>query len=256
MKIAIVTGASSGLGRELAEYLGNNERLDEIWVIARREERLKELKSTIKIKVVPLELDLCNDNDVEIYRRKLADEAPEVRVLVNAAGCGRFGTVDTHKNSEQLHMIDLNVRALTEITMITAKYMERGSCIYQFSSLSAFLPLPYMSVYAATKAYVLSFSRSLNVELKPRGIRVMAVCPSWVRTEFIDRAEDENGALAYYDHIYEPRDVIKRAVRDMKKGKDVSVYGAKPKILSLASRLVSHRYAMKKWCKLQKKHKR
>ena len=131
--------------------------------------------------------------------------------------------------------------------------MERGGEIYQIGSFSAFEPLPYMSVYAATKAYVLSFSRSLNVEERARGVRCMAVCPSWVRTEFLDRAATYRDVIVYFDHFYTPSQVVKRALRDMKKGKDVSVCGAKHRLMRLGVKLLPKRLVMKIWCRQQKK---
>ncbi len=256
MKIAIITGASSGIGREFAERIGNSEKLDEIWVIARRSDRLEELKNTIKIPVVPISLDLTDDGDIEKYKRKLIDNNPDVRVLVNAAGYGRIGHAESITNFEQIGMIDLNVKALTEITLITLLYMSEGAKIYQMASMSSFVPVPYLSVYAATKAYVLSFSRSLSVELKDRGIRVIAVAPGWVRTEFINRAEDENEMVVYYDRFYNSSDVVLRALRDMKKGKDVSICGLATRMKVFGMKVMPHRLVMKIWCNQQRKKRR
>lgn len=253
MKIAVVTGASSGIGREFAERIAETCVLDEMWVIARREDRLEELKSTIKVKVRTLALDLSDGECIERYRRELADSNPDVRILVNASGFGRLGEAETLTNFEQLGMIDLNIRALTEITLITLKYMSRGARIYQMGSLSAFQPIPYMSVYAATKAYVLSYSRSMNVELAPRGIRMIAVCPGWVRTEFLDRAEDENGMVVYYNGFVTADVVVRQAFKDMKKGKDVSICGGKSKATAFLTKHISHRTAMKIWCGMQRR---
>ena len=253
MNIIVVTGASSGLGREFAEVLGNTGRADEIWVIARRVERLEELKNTIKTKVVPIQLDLSRLNSVEIYRKMLADSGTNVLTLVNAAGFGRIGEFENITLSDQIDMIDLNASTLTAMTYVTIPYMENGAEIYQIGSFSAFQPVPYMSVYAASKAYVLSFSRSLNVELKSRGIRSMAVCPAWIRTEFFDRAVDHPDVITYYNRFFTPAQVVKRAVRDMKKKKDVSVCGASIRAQVFFTKLLPHRLVMWIWCKQQKK---
>lgn len=256
MKIAIITGASSGIGREFAERIGNSESLDEIWVIARRAERLEELKNTIKIPVVPISLDLTDDADIEKYKRRLIDVNPDVRILVNAAGYGRIGVAESLTNFEQLGMVDLNVRALTEVTLITLLYMSAGAKIYQLASMSSFAPIPYLSVYAATKAYVLSFSRSLNVELEPRMIRCMAVAPGWVRTEFLDRAEDENEMVVYYDRFYNAEQVVTRALRDMKKRKDVSICGVATRMKIFGMKHLPHSVIMKIWCAQQRKKRK
>lgn len=253
MKTVIVTGASSGIGREFAEVLGNLSHVEEIWVIARRGGRLEELKNTIAATVLPLELDLTRNEALDAYRKLLADRNPQVVALVNAAGYGCMGEVENVELSDQRGMIDLNITALTAITKLTLPYMSYGAEIYQLGSFSAFTPLPYMSVYAATKAYVLSFSRSLNVELKARGIHSMAVCPSWVRTEFPDRAATYRDVIVFFDHFYTPEQVIQRALRDMKKRKDVSVCGGKHRLLRLSLKLLPQRFAMKLWCIQQKK---
>lgn len=125
--------------------------------------------------------------------------------------------------------------------------------VWQIASLSSFMPLPHLGVYAATKAYVLSFSRAIAAEWKPRGIRVMAVCPGWVRTEFLNRAQDDAGSLRFYGCFYEAPDVVKRAIRDMKKGKQVSLYGAQTRMLIVLSKVLPHRWVAAIWNRLQKK---
>ena len=119
MNVIVVTGASSGLGREFAEVLGNSGRADEIWVIARRIGRLEELKSTIKTKVVSIQLDISRLDCVEKYRKMLADSGANVVALVNAAGFGRFGEFENITLSDQMDMIDLNASALTAMTYVT-----------------------------------------------------------------------------------------------------------------------------------------
>jgi len=253
MKIIIVTGASSGLGRGFAEALGARKNVDEIWVIARRSDRLEELKNTILAKVVPISLDLSYNDCIEKYRQLLADQNPEVVALVNAAGYGRFGEFENITLSDQMGMIDLNVAALTAVTYHTIPYLASGAEVYQIGSFSAFLPLPYVSVYAATKAYVVSFSRSLNVELAHRKIRVMAVCPKWVRTEFFDRAAEQPDVVTYYDHFYTVDQVVKRALRDMKRGKDLSTCGVRARTEARLLKLLPAKLGMKIWCWQQKK---
>ena len=253
MKVIVVTGASSGLGRGFAEALGSLVKADEIWVIARRAERLEELKNTIKTKVVPISLDLSSDECIEKYKNILADRNPEVVALVNAAGFGRFGEFENITLSDQMGMIDLNVASLTAVTYLTLPYLAEGAEVYQIGSFSAFLPLPYVSVYAATKSYVLSFSRSLRVELSNRKIRVMAVCPKWVRTEFFDRAAEQPDVVTYYDRFYTVDQVVTRALRDMKRGKDISTCGIHARTEARLLKLLPAKLAMKIWCKQQKK---
>lgn len=253
MKIIVVTGASSGLGRGFAEALGARKDVDEIWVIARRTARLTELENTISTKLVPISLDLSCNDCIEKYRQLLADKNPEVVALVNAAGFGRFGEFEHITLSDQMGMIDLNVAALTAVTYQTIPYLAHGAEVYQIASFSAFLPLPYVSVYAATKSYVLSFSRSLRVELANRKIRVMAVCPKWVRTEFFDRAAEQPDVVTYYDHFYTVDQVVKRALRDMKRGKDISTCGIRARTEARLLKLLPAKLGMKIWCWQQKK---
>lgn len=253
MKIAIITGASSGIGREFVKRISESRELDEIWVIARRAERLDELKNTINTKIVPISLDLSDNADVEKLNNMLSDNSPDVRALVNAAGYGKFGAFEDIALSEQLGMIELNVKAMTKITFGTLPYMSEGAELYQIGSLSAFQPVPFISVYAATKSYVLSFSRSLNRELKQRGIHVLAVCPGWVRTEFFDRAVDNEGVIVYYNKFVTAEQVVRRALADMKKGKDVSICSFSIRAQALLVKLLPHRLVMSIWCKQQKK---
>ena len=253
MKTVIVTGASSGLGREFAEVLGNLPQVEEVWLIARRSDRLEELQSTIRAKILPLSLDLSLFSSLEQYRIALADRNPEVIALVNAAGYGRFGEVEHLSLLDQLGMVDVNVSALTAVTYHTLPYMERGGQIYQIASRSAFQPVPYMTVYGATKSYVLSFSRGLNKELKHRGIHVMAVCPGWIRTEFFERAAQQPDVIQYYNRFHTVSQVVRRAMRDMKRGKDVSVCGPTLRFQRFLAKILPHRLVMWIWCRQQKK---
>lgn len=253
MKIAVITGASSGMGREFVLRLAKEKPFDEIWVIARRLERLQSLQTLVpEVKIRPLAMDLTREDSLAEYKTLLAAENPEVSVLVNASGFGKFGAFEDIELSEQLNMIDLNDKAYVAMTYLTLPYMRGGGEIYQLDSLSSFQPVPYITVYGATKAFILSFSRALNVELKKRKIRSMAVCPGWVRTEFFDRAVRDD-TITYYNRFFTPEEVVARALRDMKKGKDVSVCGASIRAQVWLTKLLPHRLVMKIWCRQQKK---
>ena len=182
MKIAIVTGASSGMGREFVLQLPRWETFDELWVIARRAERLEELKELVPFPVRPISLDLTDSASLEHYQGLLEAAKPDVALLANISGFGKFGRYDQIPLADSLNMIDLNCKALVAMTEQTLPYMKRGAKILNLDSLSAFQPVPYLNIYASTKAFVLSYSRALNRELRPRGIRVMAVNPGWVQT--------------------------------------------------------------------------
>ena len=111
MKIAVITGASSGMGREFVKQVSKKEKFDEIWVIARRKEALESLKSEVKAKLRPIPLDLKNPESFEAYKKMLAKEKPEVALLGNIAGYGKFGRYDQISLEDSLGMIDLNCKA-------------------------------------------------------------------------------------------------------------------------------------------------
>ena len=245
MKIAVITGASSGMGLEFAKAIDAEETLDEIWLIARRRERLEELSKSLRAKCRILPMDLGKSESFDEYRALLEKEKPLISTLCNAAGFGRFALFTETELEVNLAMIDLNDKALVAMTQLSLPYMKRGSRVINLDSLSAFQPVPYQCIYGSTKAFVLSFSRALNVELEPRGIRVMAVSPGWVKTEFFDHAVSDNGAVTYYDILWEPADVAKRAMRDYKKGKDLSILGHSVRRQVLLVKLLPHRLVMK-----------
>lgn len=250
--IAVITGASSGMGREFVLQLEKTEKFDEIWVIARRMDRLQSLQSEVETPLRPISLDLTKEASIEEYRRMLETERPNVRVLVNASGFGKFGEFGEMDLGSIYGMIDLNVKAYVGMTHVTIPYLGEGSEVYQLDSLSSFQPLPYIAVYGATKSFVLNFSRAINVELKKRGVRVMAVSPGWVRTEFFDHAVTDD-TITYYNRFSTAEDVIARAIRDMKKGKDLSVCGFANRVVVLLAKYLPHRRVMKIWCRQQKK---
>lgn len=253
MKIAVITGASSGLGREFVKQLCAEQHFDEVWVIARRLDRLEELKCEVGEYIRPISLDLSVQESIEEYKALLEKTAPTVAVLVNAGGYGKMDEFVKLSLDDQLGMIDLNAKALTSMTYATLPFMNKGSQIYEIGSLSAFQPVPYLSVYAATKAYVLNFTRALNTELRHTGIKAMAVCPGWIKTEFFDRAVVDDSVITYYNHIFTPEQVTRRALKDMKKGKDVSVCGFKIRAQVLLTKLAPYRLVEKIWLWQQKK---
>ena len=167
MKIAVVTGASSGIGREFARQISARYgKLDEIWLIARRKELLESLQEEIKLNARIIAMDLTSEEDMKQFRDYLEELNPDIKILVNCAGYGKVGRFEEIDLKEQTGMIDLNCKALTEMTGICLKYISSHSRIINVASAAAFCPQPRFNVYAATKAYVLSFSRALNCELK------------------------------------------------------------------------------------------
>lgn len=250
--IAIVTGASSGMGKEFVKILDKNEQLDEIWVIARSQARLDALKDEISTPIKVISLDLTKTESLEKYSELLNSEKPEIKFLINCSGYGKFGCAESIPIPEAMGMIDLNCKALVAITQASLPYLKKGSHIVELCSLSAFQPVPYINVYAASKAFVLSYSRGLYQEIKGRGISVTAVCPGWVRTAFFDRAnQTDNKAITYFFKMYEAADVIKKAYRDAVKGKQVSVYGFLTRGLIFIESFIPHNLKMNIWLKQQ-----
>ena len=255
MNIAVVTGASSGMGKEFVLQLSKYVKVDEIWVIARREQALKELKADVPVR--PVVLDLCDSESFNEYAKLLEQEKPNVKLLVNAAGFGKFGDYDQIPMEEDFRMLDLNCKALVAMTRLTVPYMEKGSHILELDSLSAFQPVPYITTYGATKAFVLSYSRAMNRELKPKGIRVMAMNPGWVKTEFFNHALQTNGnKVQYYNHLWEAKDVVATGLKDLyKTKKDVSIHGLRVKAQVLLVKFMPHSFVMNTWLSQQKKAK-
>ena len=254
MKIAIVTGASSGMGREFVRQLHNYIQPDVIWAIARRQSALEALAAETAIPVRPIVLDLGQASAFQTLAAMLEEEKPEVELLVNAAGFGKFGDFERIPLEDDLNMIDLNCKALVAMTRLCLPYMHRGSHILQLDSLSAFQPVPYITTYGATKAFVLSYTRACNAELKPRGIRMMAMNTAWVKTEFFNHAFQTNNRVQYFNYVQEAEDVVAVGLRDLYRSKkDMSIPGLGVKLQVLGVKLLPHKLVMKTWMNQQKK---
>ena len=257
MNIAIVTGASSGMGKEFVKQLSSYVKVDEVWVIARREQALKELQALCPYSIRPLAFDLGKDESFVSISALLEKEQPDVKLLVNAAGFGKFGRFEKIPLADELGMIDLNCKALVAMTRIVLPYMHRGSHILQLDSLSAFQPVPFITTYGATKSFVLSYSRAMNAELKGTGIRMMAMNPGWVKTEFFGRAmETDNADVQYFNHLYEADAVVATGLKHLyRTKKDVSVHGFPIRNQVRLVKLLPHKLVMKIWMRQQKKPK-
>lgn len=258
MNIAIVTGASSGMGREFVLQLSSYVAVDAIWVIARRAAALEALKSQVSVPVRPIPLDLGKDESFAQLEALLAEEKPNIKLLVNAAGFGKFGTFDKIGAEDECKMIDLNCKAVVMMTRICVPYMASGSHILELDSLSAFQPVPYITTYGATKAFVLSYSRAVNRELKDRGIRVMAMNPGWVRTEFFDHAFRTNtgNEVQYFDRLYEAKDCVATGLKDLyRTRKDYSVHGFMTRMQVRLVKFLPHSLVMTIWLNQQKNEK-
>ena len=221
MGIAVITGASSGLGRAYALALNQmRPEIDEYWLIARRADRLIALAKELPGKKTRiLALDLTKGEDMCALKEALQGEKPDVSYLINSSGIGQLGNFSDIACELSATTVNLNCTALTEVTAIVLPYMKTGTSIINVSSIAAFLPTARMSVYSATKAYVLAFSRALRCELKARGIHVLAVCPGPMDTEFLDVAgiRGQSRLFSFLKRA-EPESVAKQSIQAADKG--------------------------------------
>ena len=250
MRVAVVTGASAGIGREFVYAIDKQENLDEIWVIARRADRLEELKDKCRTPVRPIVLDLSELRALDDYKAILESERPEIAILVNAAGFGVFGPFAEKDLQKQLSSATVNSLALTGMCHISLPYMKKGDCIINMGSNSSWQPVPYQAVYGASKSYVLNFSRALCRELKPKGIHVLCVCPSWIKTEFQQVAHHDE-YIRFVDRWYGPEEVVAQAMSDLKKKKMVSIIGHPVRRQVRLVKFLPVKFVMDIWCRQQ-----
>lgn len=243
-KIAMITGASGGIGQIFVHELAK-ETLDEIWVIGRNQERLLALKKEYGEKIVPICKDLTKDIDILSISDLLGEQTISILWLVNNAGTAKMAPSAEFSVSEINQTIDLNCKAPVELINICIPFMEKGAKILNISSASAFQPVPYINLYAATKAFERSYSRALNAELKPSGITVTAVCPGWVDTAMLSKEID--GKEVHFPGIVAPEKVVKKALKDAKKGRDMSVCSLYVKCQHLNVKILPQKLTMKVW---------
>jgi len=236
-RVGIVTGASSGLGLRFARLLDADPELDldELWLVARREEPMERLaRELARARGVVIGADLATEEGVTTVTDRLDRERPDLRVLVNNAGFAMSGRAIELDEARQLGMIDLNVRALTRLSLRGIRHMGHGSLLINVASVLGMIPASGWSVYAATKAYVVSFTTSLAGEVDERGIGCTVCCPGPMATEFYDVAGSADRLPVYVD----PARVAALALKHARAGKLVSIKGAAMKSASLMSRLL------------------
>lgn len=250
MQIAIVTGASSGLGREFAKQISEKEKLDAVWVIARREDRLRELEKELSVHIVPIPLDLTKQESFSELQALLEEQKPDIRILVNAAGFGKMGSYAEISAQDSSGMINLNCSALVKVTLLALPYMSKGARILQVCSVASFQPLPALNIYAASKAFVQSYSRSLRWELFGRGIHVTAVCPYWIKdTEFIPVAKQVHNphAVRHFPLASRSCSVVRAALRDSKFNLPVSTPGPVAFLQRFFTKFIPHEIIIACW---------
>ncbi len=245
-KIAIITGASVGLGKEFVQQIDAFEDIDEIWLCARREQKLKELQSSLKHPTAILAGDVSHSLFQEQLKECLWKQSVQISILVNSAGLGKLGKFSTIGYEDNSYMIDVNIKALTQICSICLPYMAENSRILNVASVAAFLPQANFAVYAASKAYVLSFSRALNQELKERKITVTAVCPNPMETEFFVYAGKKEKTQSIKNlGLEEPEKVASKALKRSIKHKDISVLSFTAQMIRFASRILPHPFVLR-----------
>ena len=254
--ICVITGASSGIGKEFFLQITKDKHFafDEIWVIARSKDRLLSLAALTSTPLRAIPLDLSREESYEEYAKLLQNEEARVSLLINCSGYGKFESTEKVGLPTSLDMIDLNVKGTVAMDMVTLKYMDKGCGIINIASVAAYQPIPYINVYGATKSFVLNFTRALGVEMKTRGIHVMAVCPFWTKTEFFDRAikSEADPVVKKYAAMYDPKDIVARALHDYKRGKSVSLFGFVTKLQLLGVKIMPVSVVMKVWMSQQK----
>ncbi len=246
MLIAIVTGASSGLGREYVRALDKRE-LDEIWVIARRRERLQALAEETATPLRILACDLTEPAVLRAIEEELAENHPIVKYLINAAGFGKIGSFSDIPTEELCSMIDLNCRAAVAITQMTLPYIPPTGRILQVCSCAAFQPIPFLNVYAASKSFLLHYTRALRSEIVSRGIHVTAVCPYWIEdTEFIAKAKNTKNStyIQNFPFPQEREDVVRRSLRGVENNVEIVTPGLIPFLHRILAGLLPHSFMM------------
>lgn len=223
MKIAVITGASAGLGIELLRQIGEfYPEIEEYWIIARSRDKLEAAakEASRPCRIIPLDLTL--DESYDRLAAEAKENAPEVRLLINNAGCGYLGNVGEGELENQTRTVDLNLRGLTAVTHILIPYMSKGARIINISSIASFCPNPRMTVYSASKAYVTAFSLGIGEELRERGITSTAVCSGPMDTEFIYLGGIKGNSKMFDMLPYcDPKKVAKGSLKAARRGRSV-----------------------------------
>ena len=248
MNIAVITGASSGIGFEYAKAVYETRTdLDEIWVIARRADRLQMLQDELGSTVIPLPFDITDPQFTDSYTNLLKEKNATVKLLINNAGFGKLGKFDELSLSDNTGMVRLNCEALTAVTSATLPFMNENSEIINTSSIASFAPITRMAVYSSTKAYVTSFSRALKAELKPRKINVLAVCPGPMSTEFMAVANIDKGSSKTFATLprVNPRTMALKSLKASHSGRAVYTNRLFFKFYRLLAKILPHSLVMK-----------
>jgi len=249
--IALITGASSGLGREFALQIAQIPHVDELWILARRKDRLERLALELPKPTKVLAYDLTSVQSLMEIEGLLKKEQPNIAYLINNAGFGMYGPFSSSQGSRNNQLISTNITSLVEMTRLSLPFMSKGSSILQVASLASFVAIPKMNLYAASKSFVLSFSISLQLELRKMGIKVQALCPGPVDTEFSNVAREDSSYSTYGKKI-KPAKVVERSLQDLRKNKFFSIYRFSWALVPWVLRFLSRRFSAWLCFKFQK----
>lgn len=256
MSYALITGASSGIGLEFAKVFAKNKI--NIVIVARNLEKLNELaneiESTYNIKVEAIDLDLSESENIFILYEKICELGIEITYLINNAGFGLNGEFTDLNLRKQQEMIRLNIESLTTLTWLFAKLMKKrkNGYILNVASVAGFFPGPFMSVYYATKAYVVSFSLALSHELKPYNIVVNSLCPGPTASNFAENAGMGNALLFKLMPLPSSKDVAEYGYNQLKNRNIISVHGIHNKLNVFISRFITRKLMLNIIAKIQK----
>jgi short-subunit dehydrogenase len=246
MKTALITGASSGIGMELAKI--HASKGDHLILVARSEGKLKELAADLitknKVQVEIIVSDLSKMNSAQEVFEQVKAKNMQVDYLVNNAGFGDFNSLSDSDWNKQAMMIDLNVKSLTHLTHLFLPEMikRKSGKIMNVASIAAFLPCPMMAVYAATKHFVLAFSEAIANEVADKGVTVTALCPGATTSGFQDAAAMHDSGFMTNQKFVSAESVAQYGYKSMMKGKRVAIPGFINKLTSGLIRFMPRRF--------------
>ena len=245
--IAIITGATGGIGKEFVRQVLDDRKVSEAWAVARNASKLQGLREEYGDKVVPVAADLGTIKGLEEVQKKLKAAHKPVRYLINNAGIAKMARSEEFSIEEISSTIDINCKAPVILTKICLPYMKKGSRILNVSSASSFQPTPYINLYSSTKVFLRYFSRAQAVELKDKGIIITAVCPGWVDTDMLQT--ESNGKEVHFPGLTTAENVVSTALADSRRGKALSIATGYAKFLHIYGKLMPNKIVMKQWMK-------
>lgn len=237
--IAIITGASSGIGYEFARQI-DKKNYEEIWLIARRTERLHDLSKKLQTRARIFALDLCEKKSFETLKKELEISNKKIGLLINSAGMGENNYFKNTSFDDDMKTLDLNIKALTAMTKISLDFFQKDGIILNIASSAAFIPQAKFALYAASKSYVLSFSRAVRREFKD--IKISVLCPNRVETEFLEKSKNNLGGIKNLGNENLEK-MVTKAIKKMGK-KDLITTHPAAKILLIISKIFPHSFIM------------